>query len=315
MYTNLRHRWLVVLLAGACRTALPDLDAVPTGAAPLRLARPSLDSLECPRSDCADWFRIEVDEPGDLVVAIEPVGTRYTLDARHMRVALFEAAGGAIGRPASQTRPVSGRAHDIRLRSSVRRGSYLLALFAGERRERVDYRVTAELELPPPEPLPQLRPRRPPPSPPPKAKAPPPAPPPPPAPRFETRRGAVLEVENSRSGPPNVLLELGRSEGIRPGHRGRLVDGGESIAEIVVIAVYPDGSRARIERELSGTVTARTVAEIQVPVDPASGGITRTPSDDRELEELEDERRRDEREPARDPDEEELEIDRAPRDD
>src|SRR5262249_55801205 len=96
--------------------------------------------------------------------------------------------------------------------------------------------------------------------------APPPPPPPPPAPRFETKRAAVLEVEDARSAQPSVLLDAGEGAGLRPGLRGVLVDGGKKLAEVVIVNVYPDGSRARVEGVLSGSIPPRPVAQIQVPL-------------------------------------------------
>jgi hypothetical protein len=75
----------------------------------------------------------------------------------------------------------------------------------------------------------------------------------------------VLEVEGKR----NVLLEAGAKSGIRSGQSGKLIDDGRVIGEIVVTEVYNDGSRARIEAGLSGSVTPRTVAEVQVPATPS----------------------------------------------
>ena len=54
---------------------------------------------------------------------------------------------------------------------------------------------------------------------------------------------------------------------MREGLQGELVDDGVSIARVVVINVYSSGGvRARIEGPISGTISRRTVVEIEVPV-------------------------------------------------
>src|SRR4030095_14214787 len=101
--------------------------------------------------------------------------------------------------------------------------------------------------------------------------APPPPPAPPPAPRFETRRAAVLEVEGGRTSEQTVLLDAGEAAQLRPGMRGVLVDAGKKLGSVVIVNVYPDGSRARVEGVLAGPISPRTVAEIQVPLAPEAG--------------------------------------------
>jgi hypothetical protein len=101
--------------------------------------------------------------------------------------------------------------------------------------------------------------------------APAPPPPPPPAPRFETRRAAVLEVEGERTQQQSVLLDVGEAAQLRPGMRGVLLDAGKKLGQVVIVNVYPDGSRARVDGALAGPITPRTVAEIQVPLAPEPG--------------------------------------------
>jgi hypothetical protein len=250
---DLRALFALAWLA-ACRTLPPDLDALPEGAVPLPLSSGRSDSLECSLNDCTDWFRIEVAGPGDLRIQVEPAAASAQADA--VRGMLLDPSGAELARVS----PVRGRsgAAQIQLRSAVQRGSYLFAVFAEGVDDRIDYRLTAQFE---PEPPP-----RPSAAPPP----PPPRPPPPPAPpRFESRRTPVLEVEGagSGSGSQMVLLEAGASEQMRPGLRGRLIEKGLPIGEIVIVDVYPEGSRARIETELRGAISAETIAEIQIPVE------------------------------------------------
>ena len=86
-------------------------------------------------------------------------------------------------------------------------------------------------------------------------------------PRFETSYWMVLEVEGAGGQPRFVVIDGGRKNGLRRGFRGRLIEGGRSIAEIEIVEVYDDGSRARIATELADRITPRTAAEIDVPVD------------------------------------------------
>ena len=86
-------------------------------------------------------------------------------------------------------------------------------------------------------------------------------------PRFETSYWMVLEVETASGQPRFVIIDGGRKNGLQRGFRGRLIEGGRSIAEIEIVEVYDDGSRARIATELADRITPRTAAEIDVPVD------------------------------------------------
>jgi hypothetical protein len=73
----------------------------------------------------------------------------------------------------------------------------------------------------------------------------------------------VLDVEEDGGVPSFVLIEAGETEGIQPGMKGQLLEQGARIAEIEVVEVFPDGSRARIQGDLGSPVDAmHTVAEI-----------------------------------------------------
>jgi hypothetical protein len=90
-------------------------------------------------------------------------------------------------------------------------------------------------------------------------------PPPPPKPRFDTRTNiGILEVERSPSGG-TVLIEVRGGDGAEKGQRGRLMSGGRRIADIQIIEVYSEGSRARLLGEPSEVITGATRAEIDVP--------------------------------------------------
>jgi len=229
----------------ACAKPPPDLDAQPAGALPLALDQRHPDTLECGEGDCADWYRLEVPAKGLLTVALgpgAPEAPRGGLSAR-----LVDAQGQTLAVAAS------ANGEPLELKAPVAAGAALVEVTPADPKAAVGYALTARFKA-----------------------APPPPPPPPPAPRFETRRAAVLEVEDARSEQPSVLLDAGEAAGFRPGMRGVLVDGGKKLAEVVIVNVYPDGSRARVQGALAGAISPRTVAEIQVPLAP--GGSESAPA-------------------------------------
>lgn len=223
----------------ACRTPPPpDPDGTRVGALRIGLDRSHDDVLDCERNDCADWYRTAARERGTL--AIEVTTARGTAPAPAFDVVLEDAAGNPLDRARG-----TGEA-EVRVSSPVGPEAYFFAVRAGASRETLRYRVRTRFEpLPPP---------------------PPPPPPPEPEPRFETLSVSVLEVEGWGDDTRAVLLEHGADRGLERGLRGRLVDGGETIGEIVVEEVYPEGSRARVEGALLSPVTPQTVAEIDVPL-------------------------------------------------
>ncbi len=72
----------------------------------------------------------------------------------------------------------------------------------------------------------------------------------------------LLEIERTGGKPVAVLLEAGASEGLRRGMVGELVDRGQVIGRLEIIAVYDEGSRARIVGDLSMPITFDTAARI-----------------------------------------------------
>jgi hypothetical protein len=210
---------------------------VPAGAIALAFGRTHVDFLDCKRNDCTDWFRVRVPAKGDLEIELRPA--EGAPEAMAVGATLLEPSGRQVEQ-ASMGRDLAGRA-ELRLAVSVGLGTHLFAIAAPGTRKRIDYRLFATF------------------------RAEPPPPPRPPRPSFRTLRTRVLEVEGKR----NVLLEAGAKTGVRSGQSGKLIDDGRVIGEIVVTEVYNDGSRARIEPGgLSGSVTPRTVVEIQVPATP-----------------------------------------------
>jgi len=75
-------------------------------------------------------------------------------------------------------------------------------------------------------------------------------------------RAEVLDVEAEPGGARFVLLDKGVPSGLRENMRGALVEGGTSLGTFVIVEVYQDGCRARIEGELTRQVGIDTVAEI-----------------------------------------------------
>jgi len=229
---------LLAAALGACAKPPPDLDAQPAGAVPLPLDQRHADTLECDEGDCADWYRVDVPAKGLLMVDLGPGAPETAKGGLSAR--LLDAKG--------ETLAIAASAHgeSLELKAPVAAGPVLVEVTPADPKAAVGYAVQGRFK-----------------------PAPPPPPPPPPAPRFETKRAAVLEVEDARSSQPSVLLDAGEGAGLRPGLRGVLVDGGKKLATVVIVNVYPDGSRARVEGVLAGSISPRTVAEIQVPLGPA----------------------------------------------
>jgi hypothetical protein len=85
-------------------------------------------------------------------------------------------------------------------------------------------------------------------------------------PHFRTVNASLLEVEARPDGGQAVLIDQGTRSGVAAGQRGRLLIGGKKLADIEIIDVYPDGSRALIRGSLGAAITPNTVAEVDVPL-------------------------------------------------
>ena len=244
-----RRRALAALVLaaglGGCAKPPPDLDAEPAGAVPLPLGERHADTLQCSEGDCADWYRLEAPEKGALTVEVGPGAREVPLEKAAplggLTARLVDAAGATLA-----TESLAKGDH-LQLHADVAPGTYLVEITPTDREAAVGYALRGVFKA-----------------------APPPAKPPP-APRFETRRAAVLEVEGARTQEQTVLLDAGESAQLHPGMRGVLVDSGKKLGQVVIVNVYPDGSRARVEGVLAGPITPRTVAEIQVPLAPEPG--------------------------------------------
>ena len=243
-----------LLLAGlvavcTCAKPPPDTDATPAGANALALDTPRREVLDCGSDDCADWFRVEVPGKGKLAVdlAAEP---EPGADVR-ISISLADGQGATLARDQTNGRVA------ISVSAEVEPATYLIAVASNHPTAQFAYTVTARLALPPPPPAPPVA--KPKPRPKPVVKAPPP-------PRFETRRAEVLESDQDGPHGRAVLLDAGAAQGLRVGLRGRLLDGGRTIAALEIVEVYPEGCLARVEGAGSAAIGATNTAEIDIPL-------------------------------------------------
>jgi hypothetical protein len=215
-----------------------DPDPLPVS---LTLGRWHAEQLDCRRGDCVDTYRIRVPESGELQAVV--LNPEQQEAARPFALSLQDGSGAALARAAN------AGAGNASLQRDLDSGEYVLELStADEERAPLRYEIQATFTPPPP------------------------PPPPPPKPQFETVTAQVLEVEGRPGSPDSVLIDRGRDGGLRPGLRGRLVDGGRTIASVQIQDAYPEGSRARIEGSLAAPITPATIAEIDIPIgDDAAG--------------------------------------------
>ena len=225
----------------ACATSGPpaDPDGTAAGAQAIELA-PRADALRCEddaQPDCADWFRFRVAEPGAWRVSVAPVaagGSPSALGApAPLELGIAEATGREIGRAkVAPGTPVAAIPIEVGAATD-----YVAMVTLPPGAGAAEYRLSFD-------------------------KAPPrPAASPPAASRVA--RFTILEVQAEGG----VLIDGGRQDGLRPGLRGRLRDGKRTLGQLVVVDVFDEGARARIEGPLSGEITPDTVAEIEGPAD------------------------------------------------
>jgi hypothetical protein len=210
----------------------PDPDAVVTGAQPLSLNQWHQDELDCTRGvrDCADWFRIDV--PGEGHVEIVLVAAADTEPIPEFSLVFADGGGRLIERSISTGTP------RLRLRKRVRGGRHTLAVsLLKDAVVTMGYELRASFA---PKPVAVV-------------------------PRFEQVTALVLEIERRANGGDAILIDKGHKAGLARGQKGRLLKNGERIAEIEILEVFPDGSRAAIVGVLSTTITPSTVAEVDVP--------------------------------------------------
>lgn len=218
-----------VLLGGGCQgKPQPDPDGTPPGARSLALDSWRTDQLFCKAGDCADWYRIDLPERGDLQIdVVAPEGV-----ARNFALSLSTADTEIL------TRTGSGGTGRAQLFWATREGTYLIEVMTTDKgRRALGYDIQARFE---PEPVVEV-----------------PLPP-------DLVRAEVIEIEGVGA-PEAVLIGIGADHGLRAGQRGRLIYEGEELGRIEVQDVYQEGSRLRIDGPLSAPITHPTVAEIEVP--------------------------------------------------
>jgi hypothetical protein len=224
---------VALLVCAACAKPPPDLDAQATGAQALALETWHPDSLDCTKRvmDCGDWYAFPV--PGEGRVQVDVVKKADDQPTPQFELVLGDASGHELERRGNQ-----GQSR-VQIKAAARTPRMTVAVLtpAGSK-GRMSYEIRARFE--------------------PRREA--------PAPRIEHVSAVVLEVETSPGGGQAVLIDKGRKAGFTPGLRGRLLEGGQKIADIEIVDVYPDGSRAAIRGTLAAPITPSTVAEVDVPL-------------------------------------------------
>lgn len=220
-------------------------------------------SLHCAVRECAREYTIRVPEPGrvraEIYAPLDAGGPDFS-----MRV--VDASGDEVARP------VDDDARPRRLAFDADVGSYVLHVASrGPDEGPLRYEVVTFLTPGQPKVI-HVVPKPTPPRPDPRsgnaasgasdAKPGATAPPVPSTPGSVFVRAEVLDVETDPGGGRFVLLDKGVPNGLRENMRGALVEGGTSIGTFVIVEVYQDGCRARIEGALTREVGIDTVAEI-----------------------------------------------------
>jgi hypothetical protein len=244
VFQNRFSPWLlpavaVALLVG-CAKPLPDADGTPGGARSLELNVSHSDRLDCKarkQPDCLDWFVVRVPAEGE--VDFEVAGNNPRGLTPDFAVVIANHRGEPLERASNEG------GSEVRITWSGTPGAYFVAVSSGASKTILQYDIVARYELPP---------------------SPPPPRPDPPRRRFETTSWMVLEIEVEQGQPSFVLIHGGARNGLREGLRGRLIERGKRIAEIEIVEVFEEGSRARIATPLAGQITPQTTAEIDVPV-------------------------------------------------
>jgi hypothetical protein len=223
----------------ACAGAPPvDPDGKPETAQTIEVA-PRADALECgadAKPDCADWFRFRVAAAGALRVSATPAAAAPAAGAPApappaLELAIAEASGKDVGRAkAGPGAPAAAIPLTVAAPTD-----YVAVVTVPPGAGAVGYRLS--FDAPAQEPAPAAA----------------------PAPAVRVSRWTILEVEADGA----LLIDGGRQDGLRAGQRGRLVDGRRTVGSLVVVDVFEEGARARIEGPLSGEITADTVAEIE----------------------------------------------------
>lgn len=223
---------LAAALMAGCATLFSDSDGSPGDARALRLNAEHGDGLACQsqrRPDCIDWFALELPEAGEIRLEVTASGPEDPdLD---YTVIFADGRGEPLRRVSNQGR------REVRMTWSGGPGAYLAAVSSDPMQTELQYDIVAWFQ--------------------PAGEA--------SRPRFETSSWMVLEVESEMGRPRFVVIDGGRKNGLHKGFRGRLIESGRPIAEIEIVDVFEEGSRARIATELADRITPQTAAEIDVP--------------------------------------------------
>ncbi len=186
--------------------------------------------------DCQDWYRLQVGTDGKAHIEVRASGEAPAFEVRALdgeRVVASSSGRGA--EPVQLEWPAAAREYRIALAAEVPpRPGFFARLFGAPRPAPWSYTLESRLE------------RR---------------PPPPARPSFRSLRSEVLEVE----GRGEILIGAGTAQGVKPGDRGTLVDGGRVIGQIEIVAVYAEGSRARVSGARPEQITPATQVEIRIP--------------------------------------------------
>lgn len=243
---------LTTMVGAACATPPPDPDGVRGGAVLLEIGSPRFDGLDCRAGDCQDWYRVGLEEEGQLSLQIASA-----LDVRAGGVySLLLESGTGQAIDSVQAGPGSQG-----LSRRLQPGFYLVGLKAGETSPAFGYTIEARFEPVGrgPDPDPSLTTEDVP-----TAQV---APPEEPEPVFVPVDAEILEVEGRMSAPDGILIDLGENGGAIEGLRGELLERDDFVGEIEIVDVYPEGSRARVLGGLRRPLTPSVRAVLHFPRD------------------------------------------------
>lgn len=222
-------------LLSACAAAPPappDPNGSPESAQAIALV-PRSDALRCDAEsgpDCVDWFRFRAAAPGVLRVRL---ARRADTAAPPPAVVALELAVGEHGGAELGRATVAPETPVAAVHVEVREPkTYTVSIRLPPGAGAADYELSFETQA---------------------FREPP---------RPTVSRWTVLQVEGRGA---HVLIDGGRRDGLRAGLRGRLREGERMLGRLVVVDVFEEGARARIEGPLAGSITPDTVAEIEGP--------------------------------------------------
>jgi len=230
----------------------------PARALPYALGERLAERVECRSGDCEDWLAFDVAEPGYLIVVLEAQGGELEIGVTDEDADLLATARTRDG-TLQQRWIMTPTPHFFRIRSAGgdARTTYTLETsFAARVARESPGRIDEPRRVEEPRPEPTARPA-------------PPAPPTPPAPPAPPDPSPTRPVEALLIGieGADALLGEGSSRGLRPGLRGRIVDGDRTLASFEIIDVFPEGSRARLDGAPSAPPGPAARAIVEIPVE------------------------------------------------